>query len=116
MSAARLDIEGELTIYVVHELKDRLLAAFPPDGHLRLDLTRVAEADGAGLQLLLSAEREAEARGGRLIVAGASPVVREMLALANRADLIDDDAPAAGTPAGADADAPAPTAALELTE
>ncbi|WP_085316620.1 STAS domain-containing protein [Derxia lacustris] len=86
MNGARLAIDGEMTIYTVDALKAQLLAAMPADGHLTLDLAAVGMADSAGLQLLLAAGREAEARGGALALAAPSAVLRELLALAGVTD------------------------------
>jgi len=74
-------LDGELTVYVVHALKDALLAALAHDPDLQLDLTDVHEMDGAGLQLLLSAQAEARQRGGDLQIAAASPQVEATLTL-----------------------------------
>jgi anti-sigma B factor antagonist len=74
-------IDGELTVFTVHALKDRLLAAMAHDKVLEIDLSGVSEIDGAGIQLLLAAHREAGQRGMVFKLAAPSPVVAEALAL-----------------------------------
>jgi anti-anti-sigma factor len=65
MSGA-LNIEGELTVFAVHALKDRIMAALAESSTLQINLSDVSEVDGAGIQLLLAAKREAQQRGGTL--------------------------------------------------
>ena len=65
-----LPIEGELTVYAVHALKESLMAAWQADAHVHLDLSGVSEIDGAGVQLLIAAKREARERGGSLTLSG----------------------------------------------
>ena len=76
-----LPIEGGLTVYEALPLKDQLLAVLEQGQGLRLDLSGVSEIDGAGVQLLLAARREAQVRGQAFALLQPSPVVREALAL-----------------------------------
>lgn len=46
-----------------------------------LDLTRVAMIDSTGLGLLLTTERSARTRGGRVVLAGVGARVRQLLHL-----------------------------------
>jgi anti-anti-sigma factor len=57
-------LNGELTVQRAHEVKDRILTQLSPNRILNLDLTQVDCIDVAGLQLLCSAHRTAQARGG----------------------------------------------------
>lgn len=69
MSVTALRVEQDLTIQQVAEVRTSLQAALAgagPQPELVLDLERVGEVDGAGLQLLLALARWASARGGRL--------------------------------------------------
>ena len=75
-------IDGELTIVSVAHHAPALLAAATRAGACPLDLSGVTHFDGAGLQLLLFAAREAAHAGGRLHVAAASRAVAAALALA----------------------------------
>jgi anti-anti-sigma factor len=77
-----LAIAGEMTIYHAAELKAPLLETLGGEGDAVLELSRVGEADSAGLQLLLMMRQEAARRGRRLLLAGASPAVQEILATA----------------------------------
>ncbi len=79
-----LRIEGELTIYRAAELRDVLkdaLAAVPPHGALALDLADVSEMDSAGAQLLIAAQKSAQASGRALRVASTSAAVDDVLAI-----------------------------------
>ena len=78
-----LRAEGEFNIYGAMEFRDALLKALRGEGDLEIDLAAVGEMDGAGLQLLLLARREAGALGKRMLLAGTSPVVREVMQLCN---------------------------------
>jgi anti-anti-sigma factor len=80
-AVACLAVEGELTIYRAAELKPALLEAVRTHDAPALDLSAVTEFDSAGLQLLLMARREAAGLGKRVIVAAASPAVRDVFAL-----------------------------------
>lgn len=76
-----LPIEGELTVFTVHELKVRLLAALSEGQPLQLDLSGVSEVDGAGIQLLLAAQRQARQQGSAITLRAMPPQVKEALAL-----------------------------------
>ncbi len=71
-------VEGDLTIYRAAELKPALAAALEGVGPFAIDLARVTEIDGAGLQLVVAARREAARRGRPVTLAGASPAVAEL--------------------------------------
>jgi anti-sigma B factor antagonist len=77
-------IEGELTVFTVHALKDRLIAALADSSTLQIDLSDISEVDGAGIQLLLATRREAQQRGGTLNLTGHPP---QLLAALDLADL-----------------------------
>ncbi|MEJ7138406.1 STAS domain-containing protein [Amphibiibacter pelophylacis] len=71
---APLAIQGDLTIYRAAELRQTLLTALAQPGDtLALDLSGVTELDSAGLQLLLSARRTAQAGGRTLDFLAPSP-------------------------------------------
>lgn len=75
MSGAVLDVEGELTVFTVHALRDRLLAAMNASTEIEVKLAEVSEVDGAGVQLLLAARHEAQQRGITLRIAGQPPAL-----------------------------------------
>ncbi|MGN2433547.1 STAS domain-containing protein [Pseudomonas syringae] len=80
---ARVQIDGELTIYTVTELAARLLPQISSAARLEVDLSNVTEMDGAGLQLLAVIQREAEKNGTALHLTGQSKAVSETFALCN---------------------------------
>lgn len=80
-AAARLAVEGEMTIYRAAELKPALLEAVRGHDAPVLDLANVTEFDCAGLQLLLMARREAARLGRRLALVAPSPAVLDACAL-----------------------------------
>lgn len=84
MSAA-VHIEGELTVFTVHSLKERLLAALGQGEALRIDLSGVSEVDGAGVQLLLATRREAQQRGVALALLAPAPALMAALELTDLA-------------------------------
>lgn len=73
-------LSGELTIYSVREAADALLPKLRA-GTAALDLAQISEIDGAGLQLLLKARRVSSQAGQDLVIAAASPAVRDALDL-----------------------------------
>lgn len=82
---ALLHIEGEMSIYTAAELRSQLLPHLARAGELEIDLSQVSELDGAGLQLLLLAKREAARGGTTLRLARHSPAVLEVFDLCNLA-------------------------------
>lgn len=90
-AASRLRIDGEMTIYRAAELKEVLLAALAQAAVLELDLSAVTEIDGAGVQLLMLADKTAQQAQRRLRVAEISPAVREVFALLDLANRFSGD-------------------------
>ena len=82
-TTSSLVLEGAVSIYVVQELKARLLAGVQEHEELQLDLSQVTELDSAGLQLLYLAKREAIRQGHALRIVAHSDVVREVIDLCN---------------------------------
>lgn len=79
-----LIIEDELTIYTAAEQKAKLLEFLHSGGKdLEMDLSRIAEMDTAGLQLLILLKREAEQAGKKLKFVMHSKAVLEILELTN---------------------------------
>jgi anti-anti-sigma factor len=87
---ALLHIEGEMSIYTAAELKSQLLPHLARAGELEIDLSQVSELDGAGLQLLLLAKREAVHGGATLRLTRHSPAVLEVFDLCNLAAFFGD--------------------------
>ena len=76
-----LPLGGGLSIYQAQELKKTLLDAVQPGATLVLDLSGVTALDTAGVQLLLLAQRSAQAQQGDVRVTAPSAPVREVLEL-----------------------------------
>ncbi len=74
-------VVGEMTIYSAAELATLWLPWLTDAQSWQLDLTGVAEMDGAGLQLLLLAQRELSAAGASLQLVAHSPAVQQVLSL-----------------------------------
>ncbi|WP_017529025.1 STAS domain-containing protein [Pseudomonas fluorescens] len=79
--AARVGIEGELTIYTVAELAAALLPRISTAPRLEVDLSEVTEIDGAGLQLLAVIRREAAVGGTPVSLVGQSQAITQTLHL-----------------------------------
>ena len=86
----RIAIVGELTIYTVLALKDKVLSGLSETDDLELDLSEVGEIDGAGLQLLVMVKQQATHLGKILRFSGHSPVVVELLDLSGLAGFFGD--------------------------
>ena len=83
-------IEGELSIYTVAELKPQLYTLLQQHAELELDLAAVSELDGAGLQILIAAKREANRQGSTLKLTRHSAAVLEVFDLCNMAQFFGD--------------------------
>lgn len=86
----RLELEGEVTIYTAQQTKQSLLDGLARGNGLEADLSRVAEFDSVGLQLLLLARAESERAGKSFRFVGASPAVEDVLRLCQLTDWLDE--------------------------
>lgn len=86
----RLTLLDDLTIYHAVEQKQLLIDALTAAPGLELDLSRVAEIDAAGLQLLILAKREAARLNKDLSIVTHSPNVRQTLDFCNLAAFFGD--------------------------
>lgn len=77
----RIAVNGEMTIYAALELKDKLLLPLAQCKAVEINLAGVSEIDSAGLQLLILAKNEAQARGKTLSITAHSPCVLDILDL-----------------------------------
>lgn len=73
-------LRGELTIFSVQDIRNRLLESLADHDELTVDLGEVTEVDTAGLQLLLLAKRKP---GKTVRFANHSDEVMRLLDLAN---------------------------------
>jgi anti-sigma B factor antagonist len=87
---SHLHIEGEMSIYTAAELKAQLLPHLGLPGELEINLSQVSELDGAGLQLLILAKREATRLGVTLRLAWHSRAVLDVFDLCNLAAFFGD--------------------------
>lgn len=76
-----IDIDGELTIHTAAQQAPRLFAALEEKSVLRVRLAGVTELDTAGLQILLTARREAARIGATVEFRDASPEARDALSI-----------------------------------
>jgi anti-anti-sigma factor len=77
----RISIDGELSIFTVAAIRERLLQALAEGADVEAGLGGVTEIDTAGVQLMLAAGKQAAAQGKTLRFADASPVVQDILNL-----------------------------------
>ena len=89
-NVSQLAPEGELTIFTAADLKAQLAAALEVSPELEINLSQISEMDSAGLQLLIVAKNECQARNGSLRLTGHSPAVMEVLDICNMAAFFGD--------------------------
>ncbi len=80
----------ELNIYTASELKEELLNLLEDAKELEIDLSKVAEMDSAGLQILIMLKREAERQDKQLHMLNHSQVVFEVFELLDVSSLFGD--------------------------
>ncbi len=80
----RVAIGRDMTIYEAESLKGELLeAVHGADAGVELDLSRVAEMDTAGFQLLVMAKNESRRLGRELSIVAHSPAVLDVIGFYN---------------------------------
>ena len=82
------DLEGEMSIYNAALLKEQLQAFLKEKGGLELNLSKVTELDGAGVQLLLATKKEALANRQTLSLTHPSAPVLDVLELLELLELV----------------------------
>jgi anti-anti-sigma factor len=83
-----LRAEGELDHDSAAPMREALEAALAaPAPHIVVDCSGLGFCDSTGLNLLLRARLTAERAGGRIALAGPSPVVRRMLEITGALDV-----------------------------
>ncbi len=83
-------IIGDLSIHSVQREESRLLGLLRAGGHVEVDLGGMASIDAAGIQLLLLVQREAGARGCRVVFTGESPVASGVIDFCRQAARLGD--------------------------
>jgi anti-sigma B factor antagonist len=83
VGAGRLSVAGDVDIGVAGQLRERLAseAERAGSGGLVLDISGVSFIDCSGLRAMMVVGRQVEAAGGRLVLAGPSPVVSRLVDL-----------------------------------
>jgi anti-anti-sigma factor len=76
-----LRIEGEMTIYRAEELCNALKSALTAEGNLDIDLASVTEIDSAGVQLLMAAQKSAQASQRSIRLIDCSSAVTEVFGI-----------------------------------
>jgi anti-sigma B factor antagonist len=74
-----VELSGKLTYRAAPEAEERILEQVRPEGRLCLDLSRVTLMTSAGLRVLLRVYRAVHAQGGRVVLVGASPDLRDTM-------------------------------------
>ena len=90
MSASRMVVDRDMTVYHALELKHSLLEALLRASELEVDLSQVCEIDTSGIQLLMLAKRESQKQNKTLTIVAHSPAVREALDFYNLAAFFGD--------------------------
>jgi anti-sigma B factor antagonist len=72
---------GELDLAVADRLASKLADEYPEALEIRVDLSRVTFIDGRILGVLVHADQDMRARGGRLVLTGVGQRIRRLLHL-----------------------------------
>ena len=87
-----LTLRGELDPHTAPRLRERIDEAFASDRvQMALDLAGVTFIDSSGLRVILSGHKEANERGGKLVLQSPSPTARRLLDITGLLDHIDVD-------------------------
>ncbi len=86
-------LAGEVTVYNAGDVCDRLIAALDETDDVDVDLSQVTEIDSAGVQLIVAAKREAEARHKVMHFSGCSRGVLDVLTLLGLSAYLTEAAP-----------------------
>ena len=82
-----VELEASFGIKDVESAHQRIAAAFDRGCDVKVDLSRVATADTAGVQLLLAARNEAAQRGVSVVYVGESAALTQALTVLGLRDL-----------------------------
>jgi anti-sigma B factor antagonist len=85
----RLVLRGELDLLAAPSLRTALVEASHHDGAMiELDLSAVSFIDSTGISVILQAWQRANAEGGRVVLAAASPVVARVIEATGLTELL----------------------------
>ncbi|BDC95072.1 MULTISPECIES: STAS domain-containing protein [Treponema] len=73
MAVETVKWHGTAGIEQAHMLRDELLGAFEKSSEIRLDISQVEDIDITGIQIIVSARREAEKQGKEFYIKGKIP-------------------------------------------
>ncbi len=76
-----VSLAGEVTVFNAGAVRDRLISALEDTDDVDVDLSQVTEIDSAGVQLIVAAKREAEARHKAMHFSGCTPAVLDVVTL-----------------------------------
>ena len=74
-----VELGGELVWTVVAEAEERILAVAGPECKFVLDLSHLSYLGSAGLRLLLSVFRTVSDQGGRVLLVGLTPNIKDIM-------------------------------------
>ena len=78
-----LHIQGEIDLSTAHRFETSLEPIAGNGRHLILDMSELHYLDGSGMRFLFLAQERSRAKGERVLVAGASPVIRRLMEIVN---------------------------------
>ena len=84
----RIVLHGFLDAAVVARMEPEFQTLLPAGGAVVVDLAGVEYCGSLGVRLLLTAARLMKRRGGRLVLAAATPSVRQVLEMTGVANII----------------------------
>ena len=74
----QLNVEGKIDTVTAKDFQDTVLKSFVKTKNLIINLEKVPYMSSAGLRALVLGSKTAQAKGGKLIVMNAQPVVAEV--------------------------------------
>lgn len=86
LGAGRFELNGEMSFHTADRILESSKRLFGDYASLKLDLSRVDDADSAGLALLLEWKAQANQRGGSIDFVG---VPKSVLAIAQTTEVSD---------------------------
>ena len=81
-------LRGRLDTTTAPQLQNALIPAFDIDKDIELDFTELAYISSAGLRLLLTGEKTAAAKGGKMTLTNVSPDIMEIFTMTGFAGML----------------------------
>lgn len=79
-------LAGEIDAHTAPDLERHLLTRITEHGSARLETSGVTFMDSSGLRVLIGATNESRSRGGDLVLASPTPVVRRLIEISGLSD------------------------------